>query len=68
MVVKDDYQGGQLVSESDGNGALLAAFTYDATGVPSSVQVGSDLTTAPRYAYSCDVVDVMGVRQRHRDR
>ncbi|MGZ3637469.1 MAG: hypothetical protein ACXVCX_06475, partial [Ktedonobacterales bacterium] len=50
--VNNAYQTGQLVSESDGSGTLLATFTYDVNGVPSSVQVGSDLTTAPRYYYS----------------
>ncbi|MGZ6392389.1 MAG: RHS repeat-associated core domain-containing protein, partial [Ktedonobacterales bacterium] len=34
---------------SDGSGTLLATFTYDVNGVPSSVHVGSDLTSAPRY-------------------
>ncbi len=49
---KDIDQSGQLVSESDGSGPLLATFTYNVNGLPSSVQVGSDLTTTPRYYYS----------------
>lgn len=30
---------------------MLATFTYDSTGVPVSVQVGSDPNTSPRYYY-----------------
>jgi RHS repeat-associated protein len=30
---------------------MLASFSYDAAGVPTSVQVGSDPATAPRYYY-----------------
>ena len=30
---------------------MLATFTYDSSGVPVSVQVGSDPNTSPRYYY-----------------
>jgi YD repeat-containing protein len=53
-VVNDAYANGKLISESDGSGTLLASFTYDSMGVPVSVQVGSDPTTAPRYYYQYD--------------
>lgn len=47
--VKDVYQLGLIAYETDGNGTLLATFTYDSAGVPVSVQVGADPATAPRY-------------------
>jgi RHS repeat-associated protein len=37
--------------EKDGTSTLLATFTYDANGVPGSVLVCSNLTTATRYYY-----------------
>jgi RHS repeat-associated protein len=42
---------GHLADETDQNGTVLATFTYDSSGVPVSVQVGSDPNTAPRYYY-----------------
>jgi RHS repeat-associated protein len=51
--VKDYYAQGQLASQTDGANTLLATYTYDATGAPASVVVGSDPTgtTSPRYYY-----------------
>lgn len=49
--VKDVYQLGLIAYETDGNGTLLATFTYDSEGVPVSVQVGADPATAPRSYY-----------------
>lgn len=58
----------RLKQVTDKDGTTIT-FTYDIRGVPSSVQVGSDLTTAPRYSYSYnghgDVV-ALGVRKRRR--
>ena len=42
---------GHLAYETDGSGTVLASFTYDAGGTPTSVTVGSNPTTAPRYTY-----------------
>lgn len=50
-VVNDVYEGGLIAYEASANGTLLAAFTYDGDGSPTSVQVGADVTTAPRYYY-----------------
>lgn len=50
-VVNDSYQLGRLAYETDGTGTMLASFTYDGEGTPTSVTVGSDPTTAPRYYY-----------------
>lgn len=50
----DTYQQGHLATESDASGTLLATFTYDSSGAPVSVLVGSDPTTAPRYYYVYD--------------
>jgi YD repeat-containing protein len=52
--VKDVYQGGRVAYQTDGANTLLATFAYDDSGVPTSVQVGSDPTTAPRYYYVYD--------------
>ncbi|HEY7779857.1 MAG TPA: RHS repeat-associated core domain-containing protein [Ktedonobacterales bacterium] len=49
--VNDLYQLGHLAEQTDGAGTMLASFSYDSQGVPTSVQVGSDPTTAPRYYY-----------------
>ena len=49
--VKDVYQGGRIAYQTDGANNLLATFAYDDAGQPSSVLVGSDPTTAPRYYY-----------------
>jgi RHS repeat-associated protein len=49
--IKDVYVLGHLAYQTDQNGTTLATFTYDSSGVPASVQVGSDPTTAPRYYY-----------------
>jgi RHS repeat-associated protein len=49
--VNDVYQLGHLAEQTDGAGTMLASFSYDAAGVPTSVQVGSDPATAPRYYY-----------------
>ena len=37
--------------ETDGNGTVLASFSYDSQGVPTSVRVGSDPAPAPLYYY-----------------
>lgn len=50
-VVNNIYVGGKLTQQTDGNGNLLATFTYNTAGEPVSVQVGSDLSSAPRYYY-----------------
>lgn len=42
---------GDLATQTDLNGTTLATFTYDSSGVPVSMQVGSDPATAPRYYY-----------------
>jgi RHS repeat-associated protein len=42
---------GQLAEETDGAGTLLARYTYDSGGVPTSGQVGNDPATAPRDYY-----------------
>jgi RHS repeat-associated protein len=49
--VKDVYVLGHLAYQTDQNGTTLATFTYDSSGVPTSVQVGSDPNTSPRYYY-----------------
>jgi RHS repeat-associated protein len=49
--VNDLYQLGHLAEQTDGTGTMLARFSYDSQGVPTSVQVGSDPATAPRYYY-----------------
>ena len=49
--VNDVYQNGHLAYQTDGSGTLLATFTYDDNGMPTSVQVGSNPQTAPRYYY-----------------
>jgi RHS repeat-associated protein len=49
--VNDVYVLGHLAYETDGNGTVLATFTYDSIGVPVSVQVGSDPNSSPRYYY-----------------
>ena len=50
-VVNNIYVGGKLTQQTDGNGNLLATFTYNAAGEPVSVQVGNNLSTALRYYY-----------------
>ena len=50
-VVNDVYQLGHVAYETDGNGTVLASFSYDSQGVPTSVRVGSDPATAPLYYY-----------------
>jgi RHS repeat-associated protein len=49
--VNDFYQLGHLANQTNGAGTLLASYTYDNTGAPVSVQVGSDPASAPRYWY-----------------
>jgi RHS repeat-associated protein len=49
--VKDVYQAGRIAYETDGANTILAAFAYDDAGMPTSVQVGSDPSSAPRYYY-----------------
>ncbi|MGH2486056.1 MAG: RHS repeat-associated core domain-containing protein, partial [Ktedonobacterales bacterium] len=49
--VKDVYQLGHVAYETDNSGTVLASFSYDSQGVPTSVRVGSDPTTAPVYYY-----------------
>lgn len=49
--VNDVYVLGYLAYETDGNGTVLVIFTYDSSGVPVSVQVGSDPNSFPRYYY-----------------
>ncbi len=49
--VNDVYVLGHLAYETDENGTVLATFTYDSSGVPVSVQVGSDPNASPRYYY-----------------
>lgn len=49
--VKDVYQVGHLAAQTDLAGNLLATFTYDSDGVPTSVVVGSDPNYSPRYYY-----------------
>ena len=50
-VIHDVYQAGRIAYQTDGAGNTLATFSYDAGGTPSSVQVGADPATAPRYYY-----------------
>ena len=49
--INDVYVLGHLSYQTDQNGTTLATFTYDSSGVPASVQVGSDPNTSPRYYY-----------------
>jgi hypothetical protein len=49
--VTDVYQRGRRAARTDGTGTMLASCTLDSDGVPTSVQVGSDPATAPRYYY-----------------
>ena len=49
--VNEVYVLGHLAYETDQNGTTLATFTYDSSGVPVSVQVGSDPNSSPRYYY-----------------
>lgn len=49
--VNDVYVLGHLAYQTDQTGTTLATFTYDSSGVPASVQVGSDPNASPRYYY-----------------
>ena len=50
-IINNIYVGDKLAQQTDGNGNLLATFTYNTAGEPVSVQVGNNLSTAPRYYY-----------------
>jgi RHS repeat-associated protein len=50
-MVKDVYQDGRIAYETDGAGTTLATFSYDPSGVPTSVVVGTNPNTDPRYYY-----------------
>src|SRR5579872_2866868 len=52
--VNDIYLLGHLAEQADGSGNILATFTYDDQGVPTSVVVGSDPANGPRYYYVYD--------------
>ena len=49
-IINDVYALGHLADQTDGTGAILATFTYDTGGTPTSVTLGSG-TGAPRYYY-----------------
>jgi RHS repeat-associated protein len=51
--IKDVYALGHLAYQTDGTGTILATFTYDTNGTPTSVTLGSG-SSAPRYYYVYD--------------
>jgi RHS repeat-associated protein len=59
--IKEVYALGHLAEQTNGSGTILASFTYDVTGTPTSVVLG-DPASGPRYDYAYDaqgnVVDV----------
>jgi RHS repeat-associated protein len=51
--IKEVYAEGHLVEQTDSAGNILASFTYDVTGTPTSVVLG-DPASGPRFYYAYD--------------
>jgi hypothetical protein len=51
--IKEVYALGHLAEQTDSAGNMLASFTYDVTGTPTSVVLGNP-NSGPRYYYAYD--------------